>query len=86
MSVGDVKTTVRRGTQTISEARRAAEAVGVESTDAISLARHTVHDSRHAEVEKALACLREAAHELELTARRLQVSAEAANEYLMALG
>jgi hypothetical protein len=86
MSVGDVKATVRQGIQTIREARRATEAVGVEATDAVALARHAVHDSRHAEVEKALACLREAAHEVELTGRRLQVSAEAAHEYLTALG
>ncbi|MEQ4306246.1 hypothetical protein ABNF97_33515 [Plantactinospora sp. B6F1] len=86
MNIGDVKVTVRRGVQAIGAGRRTIETVAADTADATSRAGYTVYDSRHPEVEKAMASLREAAREVELTTRRIDASVEEANEFLRALG
>jgi hypothetical protein len=57
-----------------------------EAADAVTLAAQTLHDSRHEEVEKSLACLKAAEHELRLTERRLKETVDSASSYLSALG
>ncbi|MEO3923774.1 hypothetical protein ABGB07_07925 [Micromonosporaceae bacterium B7E4] len=86
MSVGEAKATIRRGIQSAANGRRIIETVAAGTAEASGLAAQILHNSKHAEVEKGLACLKAAAHELDLTVRRLEGCGEPAEEYLAALG
>lgn len=86
MSVGEVKATVRQAIQSIDAGRRTIETIATDTADTSSLAALTVYDSSHPEIEKAMACLREAVREVELTRRRIDATVEAANDFLQALG
>lgn len=86
MSVGEAKATIRQGLQSAEHSRKAIQAVMMEAAEARALAAQTLHDSRHEEVEQGLACLKAAEHEMELTARRLRATIDAATSYLSALG
>jgi hypothetical protein len=86
MSVGEVKATVRQAIQSIDAGRRTIETIAADTADTSGLAGLTVYDSEHPEVKKAMACLREAAREVDLTKRRIDATVEAANDFLRTLG
>jgi hypothetical protein len=86
MSVGEAKATIRQGLQSAEHSRTAIQAVMREAAEARDFAAQTLHDSRHEKVKQGLACLKAAEHELELTARRLKATVDAATSYLSALG
>jgi len=86
MSVGEVKAMVRQAVQAMHAGQRTLEATATDAADITRLAKLTVYDSKHPEVEKAMACLREAEREFDLTRRRIAATVEAANDFLRALG
>jgi hypothetical protein len=85
-SIDEVKATIRQGNQAASQARQTIESAAARAEAAGSLAGQAVHDSRHAEVQKALTALREAIREAELVSRRLDDAAGHADRYLGMLG
>jgi len=86
MSVGEAKATIRQGLQSAEHGRTAVQAIMREAAETRAVAAQILHDSSHTEVTQGLACLRAAEHELELTARRLTATVDAATSYLSALG
>jgi hypothetical protein len=86
MSLDEVKRTIRQGTRAAEEAKATIERAVTEVTDAARLARATLHDSRHREVEDGLRRLAEARHEMTLTLRRLAAGRKQARTYLDIIG
>jgi phosphate uptake regulator len=86
VTIEQVKATIRAGndaTEHCGETLRRAAANAAETTQ---LARQTVHDSTHDEVEAALNLLDKIAREVELTLRQLTTATDHANRYLAELG
>jgi len=86
MNVAEVKAKLEQGVTSINVARQIFEDVATDTTDTGRLAEYTVYDSRHPEVEKALACLKAATDELDVVLRRLDTCVQAADEYRRTIG
>ncbi|GAB3808857.1 hypothetical protein [Micromonospora zhanjiangensis] len=86
MSIEDVKATLRRGNKAVKDARRTLEQANAQLLDATGIALPTLEGSEHAHVQRTRAGLKAAAHEIELTLRRLDAAAEHSTAYLDAIG
>jgi hypothetical protein len=82
-SIEELKSTVGDGSRAGKQGREILEKAAADAAEA--LLAHTCHDSRHEEVERALAGLAKVNHEAELTIRRLAAAEEHANAYLAKL-
>lgn len=82
MSVDDVKRTVELGNEAVRQGCQILEQALAEAEEAGALARATMHDSTHDEVEKAKAKLDSLEREVELAVRRFEAAVQNANEYV----
>jgi|GEM_PF-7134378 len=82
MSVDDVRRTVELGNEAVRQGCQILEQALAEATEAGALARATMHDSTHDEVEKAKAKLDSLGREVELAIRRFEAAVQNANEYV----
>ena len=82
MSVDDVKRTVELGNEAVRQGRQFLEQALAEAVEGGALARATMHDSTHDEVEKAKAKLDSLEREVELAIRRFDAAVQNADEYV----
>ncbi|WBC18663.1 hypothetical protein O7543_17210 [Solwaraspora sp. WMMA2080] len=85
MSVDDVKRTVELGNEAVRQGCQILEQALAEAAEAGALARATMHDSAHDEVEKAKAKLDSLEREVELAIRRFEATAQNANDHVAKL-
>ena len=86
MPTEGVKATIQQGIQALDEAKRTLLAANGGLLDGTRLALATLHDTRNEDAEQARKELDEAAHEIELTLRRLEAAKTQASEYLKTIG
>ncbi|GGO30298.1 hypothetical protein [Micromonospora parathelypteridis] len=82
MTIGDVKVTIRKGSQALDDARMSIEKANAKLAEASALAIATLHDSKGDDAQQSRKALRKAADEVELVLRRLEAAKDHAASYL----
>ncbi|RQX00381.1 hypothetical protein [Micromonospora inaquosa] len=86
MTIGDVKVTIRRGSQSLDEAQMSIEKASARLADASALAIATLRDSKRGEAAESRKALREAVDEVALVLRRIKAAKDHAAAYLAVIG